>query len=237
MNSVVRKVDDEMEVSATYVKKMDCLNCKEKFTTTKIRSRFVRVMKHESDFKPVYSDASINPILYNVAVCPNCGFAYTDEFSSYFAPGIHEEIAQTITSLWNGRSFGDERTIEEAIETYKLAYISASVKKEKSLTKAGIMLRIAWLYDDMKDSESGKRFREVARNLYAEAYTAGDHAGTQMSETRVLYLMAELSYQIGDTEKATRNFSRVIESQRTSTDPHIIEMAKERWQEIRERRE
>lgn len=226
-----------MEVSATYVKNMDCLNCQEKFTTTKVRSRFVRVTKHESDFKPVYAEASINPLLYNVAVCPRCGFAYTDEFSSYFAPGIKDEIAQKITSLWNGRSFGDERSIAEAIETYKLSFLSANVKKEKSLTKAGIMMRIAWLYDDMNDIDSAKRFREAARNLYAEAYTAGDHAGTQMSETRVLYLTAELSHQIGDTEEATRNFSRVIESQRTSTDPQIIEMAKERWQEIRGRRE
>ncbi|WP_262177527.1 DUF2225 domain-containing protein [Saccharococcus sp. Marseille-Q5394] len=225
-----------MEVSATYAKKIECENCKEKFTTTKIRSRFVRVSKHESDFKPVYSDSNINPILYNVAVCPTCGFAFTDEFSSYFAPGVKEEINQKITSLWSGRSFGDERTIDEAIETYKLAYVSAGVKKEKSLTMAGIMLRIAWLYDDKNDIDSGIRFRKVSRNLYTEAYSAGDHAGTQMSETRVLYLMAELSHQIGDKEEAIRNFSKVIESQRISTDPQIIEMAKERWQEIREQR-
>ncbi|MFC5602587.1 DUF2225 domain-containing protein [Sporosarcina koreensis] len=226
-----------MEVGATYVKKVDCLNCKEKFTTTKIRSRFVRVIKHEADFKPVYSDARINPILYNVAVCPKCGFAFTDEFSNYFAPGVKDEIAQKITSLWSGRSFGEERTIDEAIESYKLGFLSANVKKEKSLTMAGIMLRIAWLYDEMENLESAKRFRKVSRNLYTDAYTAGDHAGTQMSETRVLYLMAELSHQIGDEEAAIRNFSRVIENQRTSTEPHIIEMAKERWQEIREQRE
>jgi uncharacterized protein len=223
-----------MEISPTYVKKTECLNCKEKFTTTKIRSRFVRVTKHESDLKPIYADPTINPLLYNVAVCPSCGFAYTDEFSSHFAPGVKEEIAQTITSLWSGRSFGNERTIDEAIEAYKLAYLSASVKKEKSLTMAGITLRIAWLYDDLNDFEAGKRFRSVSRNLYTEAYSLGDHVGTQMSETRVLYLMAELSHQIGDKDEAIRNFSRVIESQRTSTDPQIIVMAKERWQEIRE---
>lgn len=223
-----------MTVSATYGKKMDCLNCKEKFTTTKIRSRFVRLTKHETDFKPVYSDASINPTLYNVAVCPNCGFAFTDEFTSYFAPGVKDAIAQKITSLWSGRSFGKVRTIEEAIETYKLGFVSANVKKEKSLTMAGIMLRIAWLYDDLDDLDSAKRFRKASRDLYTDAFTAGDHAGTLMSETRVLYLMAELSHQIGDAEEAIRNFSRVIESQRTSTEPQIIEMAKERWQEIRE---
>ena len=222
-----------MEISPTYSKKISCLNCKMKFTTTKIRSRFVRVVEYESDFKPIYADPTINPLLYNVAVCPNCGFAFTDDFSSTFAPGVKDEITQTITSLWSGRSFGDDRTVEEAIEAYKLAYLSAKMKKEKALTMAGITLRIAWLYDELKDVEDGKRFRTVSRNLYTEAYSSGDHVGTQMSETRVLYLMAELSHKIGDEEEAIRNLSRVIESQRTSTDPQIIEMAKERWQEIR----
>ncbi|MBD7985601.1 DUF2225 domain-containing protein [Sporosarcina sp. Sa2YVA2] len=226
-----------MEISPAYMKKMECINCKEKFTTTKIRSRFVRVQKHDTDFKPVYADMAINPLLYNVAVCPHCGFSYTDDFSTYFAPGVKKEITDTITSLWSGRSFGNGRTIEEAIEAYKLAYLSASVKKEKSLTMAGITLRIAWLYNDLQEYDTEKRFRSIARDLYTEAYSEGDHVGTQMSETRVLYMIAELSHQIGDAEGATRNFSKVIEGQRTSTEPHIIEMAKERWQEIREKRE
>ena len=54
-----------------------------------------------------------------------------------------------------------------------------------------------------------------------------------MSEIRVLYLIGELSWRIGDREEAVRNFSRVIERQRTSTEPKIIQLAKDRWQEIR----
>jgi len=223
-----------MEVNPTYVKKMECLNCKDKFTTMKIRSRFVRVIKHESDFKPIYSGQELHPLFYNVAVCPHCGFSFTEDFSPYFGPGVREEIAQTITSLWSGRSFCEERTIDEAIETYNLAYLSASIKKEKALTMAGLTLRIAWLCKDKGAINDEKRFKSIARDLYTEAYAQGDYVGTQMSETRVLYMMAELSWQIGDEEASVRNFSRVIESQRTSTEPHLIDMAKERWQEIRE---
>ena len=98
-----------MEISPFYDKKVACINCKENFTTTRIRSRFVRVSSHESDFKPVYSDPEVNPIFYNVAVCPHCGFSFTDDFSPYFAPGTKEEIAKRITSQWNRRSFGAER--------------------------------------------------------------------------------------------------------------------------------
>ena len=73
----------------------------------------------------------------------------------------------------------------------------------------------------------------IARNLYMKSYTEGDFAGTQMSETKVMYLIAELSWKIGDKEEAVLGFSRVLESQRTASEPKIIELAKERWQEIR----
>ena len=50
-------------------------------------------------------------------------------------------------------------------------------------------------------------------------------------------LIAELSRRIGDIEYATRYFSKVIEKQSTSLEPKIIEMAKERWQEIRDEKQ
>lgn len=223
-----------MEVSPFYAKQFNCLNCQEKFASTKIRSRFVRVTSHESDFKPVYSNMDINPLFYNVSVCPHCGFSFTDEFSPYFAPGTKETIASNITAQWNHRSFSSTRTIDEAIETYKLAYLSALYKKEKPLFIAGITLRIAWLYRDLHSDHEEKRFLSIARNAYIDSYSAGDYSGTQMSESRVLYLIGELSWKIGDREEAIRNFSRVLEQQRTSHEPKIIQMAKERWQEIRE---
>ncbi|MGE7545766.1 MULTISPECIES: DUF2225 domain-containing protein [Sporosarcina] len=222
-----------LEVSPFYEKKMQCLLCKEHFPTTRIRSRQVRVAEHDSDFRPIYVNEEINPLLYNVAVCPHCGFASTEDFSPYFAPGTKEMIEKNITSKWHSRSFGSIRTKEEAIESYKLAYLSANFKKEKYLTMAGMMLRIAWIYREAEDDANEKRYLRISRDLYIQAFSEGDHVGTQMSETRVQYMIAELSWRIRDREEAIRNFSRVIESQKRSTEPHLIELAKDRWQEIR----
>ncbi len=226
-----------MDISPFYDKKMTCSNCSKSFTTTKIRSRFVRISSQESDFKPVYTSKDINPLYYNVAVCLHCGFSFTEDFAPYFPPGTKEAIAKQITSQWVVRDFGKERDREEAIETYKLGYLSAMMKKEKALTTAGLTLRIAWLFREKEELEDELRFMKISRDLYMTAYAEGDYIGTQMSETRVMYLIAELSWRIGDKEEAVRNFSRVIESQRTSTEPHIIDLAKERWQEIRAERE
>ncbi|MDV6378917.1 DUF2225 domain-containing protein [Sporosarcina sp. GW1-11] len=223
-----------VEISPFYEKRMQCLLCKEHFPTTRIRSRQVRVSQHDSDFRPIYINKEINPIFYNVAVCPQCGFAYTDDFSPYFGPGVKEKIAKNITAKWRSRSFGHLRSKEEAVQTYKLAYLSANFKKEKHLTIAGMMLRIAWIYRESKETENEMRYIRIARDLYIQAFSEGDHVGTQMSETRVQYLIAELSWRIEDRPEAIRNFSRVIEAQKRSTEPNIIQLAKDRWQEIRE---
>ncbi|WJY27786.1 MULTISPECIES: DUF2225 domain-containing protein [Sporosarcina] len=222
-----------MEVTPLYDKKMTCLNCKEHFTTTKVRSRFARVASTDSDFKPNYKDRAVNPLFYNIAVCPACGFSFTEDFAPYFAPGTKEQIAAVITAGWQPRSLGGERTLEEAIDAYKLGYLSAMVKREKALTIAGIAVRTAWLYRESDSQGEETRFLKLARNLYEEAYSNDDHAGTQMSESRVLYMIAELSWRIGDREKAIQHFSRIIEHQRISTEPQLIDMTKERWQEIR----
>lgn len=222
-----------MEISPYYDKKHTCLNCQQSFSTTKIRSRAIRIAQHDTDFKPIYAQQELNPLLYNVAVCPHCGFSFTEDFSPYFSPGTKEAIQEQITGRWNGRSLGHIRTMEEAIESYKLAFLCATLKKEKALTIAGLTLRIAWLYREQEEADEENRFLKVARDFYIEAFSNGDYVGTQMSETRVVYLIAELSWRIGDKEEAIRSFSRVIEKQRTSTEPHIVNMAKDRWQEIR----
>ena len=89
--------------------------------------------------------------------------------------------------------------------------MSATFKKEKPISIAGLTLRIAWLYRDEQDSNEELRFMTMARDFYISSYSNGDYSGTQMSETRVLYMIAELSRRIGDEDEAVRGFSRVIE--------------------------
>lgn len=226
-----------MELTPYYQKDMECLNCKKKFQTTKVRSKFIKVLSHETDFQPIYENKEVNPLLYNIFVCEHCGFSFTDDFTKYFAPGVKETIQEQIASKWTPRSFGNERTIEEGIMAYKLGILSGTLKKEKFVSIAGLALRIAWLYRLQDKQEEEIRFLEIARDRYADSFSNDDYNGTQMSETRMLYLIAELSRKIGDIESATRYFSKVIEKQKTSTEPSIIEMAKDRWHEIRAQKE
>ena len=227
----------KMELTPYYQKDIECLHCKQKFKTTKVRSKFIKVESHHTDFQPIYENKEINPLLYNIFVCEHCGFSFTDDFTKYFAPGIKEIIQEQISSKWAPRSFGNERSFEEGIMAYKLGILSGTLKKEKFVNMAGLALRTAWLYRLQDQHQEEIRFLEIARNRYADSYSNDDYNGTQMSETRMLYLIAELSRKIGDIEYATRYFSKVIEKQSTSIEPTIIEMAKDRWHEIRAQKE
>jgi uncharacterized protein len=97
-------------------------------------------------------------------------------------------------------------------------------------------LRLAWLYRSLKNVQQEERFLKIARDQYMESYSNEDYATTQMSGTRVVYMIAELSRRIGDMENAVRFFSKVIEGQRTGGEAKLVEMAKERWEEIRSER-
>jgi uncharacterized protein len=222
------------EVTPFYEKKVQCLACKHSYSTTKIRSRFVKVKGHDSDFCPVYGSDELNPLLYNVSVCPQCGFSYTDEFTKYIVPVLKTDLEKKISRHWQPQDYGDIRSIDEAIKTYKLAAYCALIKKEKKITIAGLYLRTAWLYRKTNEEEQERRFINLATHEYIESYLNDDFKGTAMSETKLLYLIAELLRRQDKYEEAVKYLSKVIEKQHLSTEPKIVEMAKEQWYEMRE---
>lgn len=222
-----------MELSPYYEKQIDCIHCKKKFKTTKIRTKMLKISSSESDFRPVYEN-DVNGYFYNVYVCEYCGFAFTDDFSKYFMPGTSDAIEKQITARWVHHDFSGERTAEQALQTYQLALVSGQIKKEKHVTLAGLALRCAWTYRMLGQTAGEMRFIRLARDQYAESFSTGDYSGSNMTEVRVAYLAAELSRRLGERDIAIRYFSTVIEQQRTSSETKIIEMAKEAWGEMRD---
>lgn len=223
------------QLEPLYDKKYNCTMCEHPFTTKKVRSRFVKVLSYDTDFAPLYAEESVNPNLYHVSVCPGCGFSFTDEFSTYFPPGSKKGISDKICSKWVPHDFGIERTIQEAMNTLKLGAYCSLLKKEKHIVTAGLYIRLAWLYRLQQEKEKQEiRFLKLALAEYTESFSTGDYKGTQVSELRLMYLIADLSRRTGNSQDAVRFFSRVIEKQRQSVEPQIIQMAKDRWQEMRE---
>ncbi|PFG04889.1 hypothetical protein ATG71_1685 [Bacillus sp. es.034] len=221
-------------VTPFYDKKTQCLSCKHSYSTIRIRSRFVKLSGYDSDFCPLYESDEVNPLLYNVSVCPQCGFSYTDDFTVYIPPVLKAELEKKISLHWQPQDYGKVRSYEDAINTYKLAAYCALIKKEKKVTIAGLYLRTAWLYRKMADKEQERRFINLAAHEYIDAYLTDGASGSLMSETKLLYIIAELLRRQDKIDEAVAYLSKVISKQHLSTEPKIIEMARERWYEIRE---
>lgn len=222
-----------MQISPYYEKNIQCINCKKEFSTLKVRSKFIKVVQTKSDFQRIYAD-DVNALYYNVFVCEHCGFSFTEDFSKYFAPGVQNAIRTQITEKWVHHDFKGERTIFQAIQAYKLAFLCGTIKKEKFVATAGLALRLAWLYRSLNNDSQERRFLTISRDHYMASYSNEDYSSTQMSDVRIMYMIAELSRRINDVENATRFFSKIIEKQSIAGEAKIIEMAKEQWTIIRE---
>ncbi|MEW5550143.1 DUF2225 domain-containing protein [Peribacillus frigoritolerans] len=68
---------------------------------------------------------------------------------------------------------------------------------------------------------------------YEASYSTGDFSGTQVSEARILYLAGEISRRIGNEKAAIKYFSFVFERQKNAREASIIQMARDRFQELK----
>ncbi|WP_046175615.1 DUF2225 domain-containing protein [Domibacillus indicus] len=220
-------------VPLIYNKTMKCSHCQQSFNTTKVRKSTIKTAGQDTDLKPIYEAGQVNPLFYNVHVCFHCGYSFTEDFTPYFAPGTAEVLKASVSDHWVNQDFSGERSPSQAIKSYKLALYSGVLKKEKHLTLAGLALRTAWIYRDLGRKKEEKRFLSIAVREYEEAFSLEDVA-EKMSEIKVLYLLGELNRKLGRNDKAVSYFSKVIERQRNSNEKQIIEMARDRWHELRD---
>ncbi|WP_141433863.1 DUF2225 domain-containing protein [Bacillus sp. 03113] len=221
-------------IQPLYNKSYKCPLCCQTFSTKKMRSRFIKVSHYDTDFCPTYFSDELNPIFYFINICPSCGYSFSNAFLDFFPPNTKNTLYDQVCRHWVTQDFGGIRKIEDAIKTLKLAAYCANLKKEKHITVAGLYIRLAWMYRSMGLQKEELRFMNIALTEYLESYLIEDYQGTQVSELKVLYLIGELSRRTKRTEQSIRYFSKIIEQQNQSNEPRIIEMAKDRWHDIRD---
>lgn len=210
-----------------YDKKMDCPVCNKEFKTKKVRTSRLRLLQRDEDFLSYY-DAE-NPIKYNIMVCPNCGYAnYENKFNEINNMEI-DLIKENILPKWHKRDFGGVRSLDKAIETYKLALITSTLVNSPKLQLGNICLNLGWLYRLKEDNEEEKRFLTLARDNFIVAYNMESLAGTNMDDGKLSYLIGELSRRIGDKEEALSWFNTSLGLESTRMNPTIDTMVREQW--------
>ncbi|WP_078379182.1 DUF2225 domain-containing protein [Sutcliffiella halmapala] len=215
-------------------RKQTCTICEQDYTTKKIKSRFVRPLTHDTDFCSTYLSIDTNPLLYYVSVCPHCGYSTTDEFSDYFPADTKATIKSKIQKHWQKKNYGQLRSVDTAINTYKLGIYSGIIKKEASIVMSGLYLRLAWIYRTVEINEvQEKRFLKLAADELERSYSNGDFERTSMTEIKLLYLIGDLHSRLDNSRQAIRFLQLVIQHKDKETTKILVEKAKDRWYDIR----
>lgn len=220
------------KVPDLYDKKLKCPVCTYEFTTKKIRSSRLRLIGRDADFLNRYK--SEDPIKYNIFVCPNCGFAAWEHKFDLFKPEFRPKVLDNISSRWTPRNFGDERTYTEAIEAYKLSLILGSILECSNLEAGNTCLHIGWLYRLTENNEEEIRFLTMARDKFIIAYNTESLSGTNMDDSKLSYLIGELSRRIGDKVNAQTWLSTCLGLNSTKMNMVINDLARDQWLLVKE---
>lgn len=221
-----------MEKKLIYETEKECPLCAKSFRVIKTRVG-IKLISMDTDFRMQYE--GVNPYLYMVWVCPHCGYAAPD---TCFAPLRESEKAILLKAL-QGKEIGidlqGERTIDQALASYKLAVYFGELRKIPHSQMAGLFLKMAWLYRDKEDADMEQSCLQKAVTHYMEAYSTERFPIGKMTQNTLGYLVANLLDRIGEYEEAAKWLGKVV-NQKASGEAKILDMARDLWQSIKEKR-
>ncbi|MDF2521409.1 MAG: hypothetical protein K0R84_2037 [Clostridia bacterium] len=214
-----------------YDKNVKCPICNNSFSSKKVRVSACVVDRRDEDFCIHYKD--FNPVYYEIFVCPHCGYAASENSFDNLSLVELNRIKEMLSGKIVGRSFCDERGINDAIDSFKLALFIADTRGAKKSMIAGICLKIAWLYRELKD-EKEMVFLKYALDNYGIAYDKEEMPLGNLDEISVQYLLGELSRRIGKLNDAVFWFNKAVNNPLRVNNPRIEKMTREQWTAVKQ---
>lgn len=208
-----------------YNKSLMCPVCSKKIEVTKVKMDAAKSTSKDSDFCVYFEN--INPMFYDIWVCEHCGYAAQAERFESIRPAERKIISDSITPKWRPRSFSGERTIETALDTYKLVLYTLQLINGKSSDKARICHRIAWIFRFLGNEEKEKEFLGFALDNYKEAFEKENFPIGKMDEYTFMYLIGELNRRLGNLDEAVVWYSKVIGSQGARFNKQLMDLVRE----------
>lgn len=212
--------------NSLYSKKVICPICSNQFSSMKVKVGSCKVEKRDADFCTHYE--GLNPLYYEIFVCPVCAYSATE---NSFEEINEKEIAvlkEAFAGRSVGRNFCNERSLNDAIDSCKLAIYTAELRESNASTFGGLCLKLAWLYRFAEDKQE-ERFLNYSLKYYLEAFNQEKFPFGNLNEISVQYLLGELSRRLGKYEDAIVWFGKVIGSPEREENPRIEKLTREQW--------
>jgi len=243
----VKKVETPVinEKDLIYDKTMQCPVCDNKFATKIVKTGKTRIIGTDFDLRPSYE--GIDPVKYDVQLCPYCGYAALGRYFPNIGTGQAKLIKENISkNVQLHRYAGETYSYEEAVERYKLCLANAVVKRARTSEKAYICLKTAWLlrgYQEELSSESEqnnakiKELKQEEENYLqnaldglVEARSTESSPICGLDDHTVDYLLAQLYFHFKKYDLSARLVSELLTSRTTSN--HIKDKARDLKEQI-----
>ncbi|WP_041537660.1 DUF2225 domain-containing protein [Carboxydothermus hydrogenoformans] len=210
-----------------YAKTIKCPLCGNEYKTLKVKTSALRPAGMDGDLCMRYS--GLNPLYYKVNVCPQCFYAFTDEFTNIKKTELEllkNELAKNPLPF----NFCGERDFTLAVKSYGQALKCALLKKEKDSIIGRLCHNLACLYRTQGELENEEKYLHYALNYYEKAFTTEANA----KDTYTLaYLIGELSRRLKDYEKAAKWFGYLLQN-KNMLPQKLVNLVQEQWQVLRE---
>lgn len=155
-----------------FQKSYTCPICDSKFKNLTVKQGKARMESSDIDLKINYK--GIEPLKYDVILCPVCGYAalerYFDRVSVFQRKNIIEKICQSFNYAFEEK---DEYTFDEALMRYRFALLTSQVKMAKNSEFGFLCLKIGWLYRSYQASLPEEEEKKKAELNKQEMYYLG----------------------------------------------------------------
>lgn len=204
MTSFTEEVVSKCVLEKTFI----CKVCNNDFKQNVVRDTKLKYISSDFDLHANYEP--IEPLLYDVYVCPHCGYSATSMFFNKI-PNVHiPKILQHITPRYTPRKFNKVLSYNDGIDRHKMALLTSMVRGAKPSELGYVCVKIAWLYRIVGNEEQYIAFANKAITELEKAYSEEYFPICEMKEATFEYLVASFMYAVGRYDDGYQWLGRVI---------------------------
>lgn len=204
-----QSTSDDLLKALLYDKSYTCPMCDKPFKAKAIRLGKNQLLSIDDDLYAHY--ALVNPLLYDILMCPNCGYSALVKTFDKLLPKQKEWLKDSLLTIHKQHTnFSEYPNTEEAIHKYKLALLIAINKKSKIGEQSYLALHIAWLYRDLNDTANEHLFLQKALTGFTEALETETLPILGFDEHTLIYLLSAIAYKLGHLELCKKHLSTLL---------------------------
>lgn len=230
VNAQEDQEEDDDSAGVFFRKEYACPLCSGRFRTLKPRQKHIMVEKSDEDFCLYYK--TVNPLYYEINVCPGCGYSFNSSTYGPVKPELKKGLARMLADRWHSVNYCGSRTLEDAVQTFLLAIECQRLMGADDSSMGKLFLKLGWLYRYMSNKEQEHRCLDKAL-YHLSRYFEKSSSNDPKEEMNLMFLLGQLHFILGDERGAVNWFVRITQHPQRKSYPYIVNRARDAWQQVR----